>query len=512
MSGKNIVIITRELVPFYYGGIGTQFKALAQLLREDGHRITLLSMRPDNFDEAVFKEYYPGITLHFVDCRRLYLSPDFSPTGGLISTFHYTYSLSVLQAFDALTAAFAVDCVVCAEFGAEGFFLLKKKKAGFYQATRFVLFIEGSLFDTLTTYEGGEKRKYQSELIDPQNRLNCAMEDACVHMADELIVPTGMTWRQTKKRLKLERQVNIIANIPDDRLFDPCCKRIPRETDRRTALFVGRLDRHKGADILLSAYVQMYENRTTEAPRLIFIGRDTFNKQYQMTFLEWWQERIPAPLKSKIVFLGQVPHSDVVKYFREATVAVFPSRWEVFGIVCLEAMSYGCPVIVSRGTGLEEVIGSDLQDYAVDFQTQQEKLRELFKLFFHDPEWDASPLRKQIQDRAFFLIENARDRFKEFFRQELIAGNKEYSVNSEQLALLLDDISLALTDILITLGNDFSKLSDWSALSQQEMTQVLTTGKKRTKQKSRNSPAVIGTVRKKIKQYLMEIPGNIQKL
>jgi len=475
VAAKHIVFLTRELVPFFYGGIGTQFKALARLLSEEGHRITMLSQRPDNFEEAIFQEHYSNVALRFVDHEQESLTPEFSPSGGLISTFQYTYSLAVARAFDELIASSQVDCVICADFGAEGFFLLKRKTTGFYDGIRFVLFIEGSLFDTLTTYQGSDQGKFQDELLDPQNRLSCAIEDACVHMADDLIVPTELTWQQTTDRLKLTRSANIIANIADDRLFDPNLDHWAQQHDKQIALFVGRLDRHKGADILLEAFIKMYSGRPDDAPELVFVGRDTFNKQYQATFREYWQDRIPQELASHIVFLGQVPHNDVIKYFEKATVAIFPSRWEVFGIVCLEAMSYGCPVIVSKDTGLEEVVGSDLNDFVVDFQTQSEKLEDLFKTFFHDPEWNAKPLRKQVIARASSLEAEARHCFKEFFMSEAIDEARESSVNSQQLAVIHEEASQALIDILSIVSNDFLRLSDWAGLSSQGMKQVLTT-------------------------------------
>ena len=55
MSEKRILIITSELVPFHYGGIGTQFKSLAALLKRHGHHVYLLARRPENYDESVLQ-------------------------------------------------------------------------------------------------------------------------------------------------------------------------------------------------------------------------------------------------------------------------------------------------------------------------------------------------------------------------------------------------------------------------------------------------------------------------
>jgi hypothetical protein len=51
-----------------------------------------------------------------------------------------------------------------------------------------------------------------------------------------------------------------------------------------------------------------------------------------------------------------------------AGLCVFPSRWEAFGNVCLEAMALGSPVLASRRTGLGEVLGAPLQDLTFDLR------------------------------------------------------------------------------------------------------------------------------------------------
>ena len=57
MAEKRIVIVTSELVPFHYGGIGTQFRSLAALLKRHGHRVSLLVRRPENFDAKIYRSH-----------------------------------------------------------------------------------------------------------------------------------------------------------------------------------------------------------------------------------------------------------------------------------------------------------------------------------------------------------------------------------------------------------------------------------------------------------------------
>ena len=70
MSEKRILIVTSELVPFHYGGIGTQFKSLAAFLKRHGHHVSLLARKPDNYDEALYRSHYGEIPLFFIEISR----------------------------------------------------------------------------------------------------------------------------------------------------------------------------------------------------------------------------------------------------------------------------------------------------------------------------------------------------------------------------------------------------------------------------------------------------------
>ncbi|MDH4316963.1 MAG: glycosyltransferase family 4 protein [Desulfobulbaceae bacterium] len=449
---KKILFITREIVPFYYGGIGTLFKALAGMLSAKGHKISFLSQAHGNFDQKIFRQEYGQAEIHFVDSP----SPDKFPMScsdvGKVSSFQFTYNLAVAEKFDRIVSESPPDIVISADFGAEGLFVMAKARLGHYPGIRFILHISGSLYHLMTVYESGCVPPMPSKLQDPQNRLMWAMEDGCIPLAPEIIVPTLWTWKETQKRIKVETNLHVIPNYPD-KSFSLSEKEQNSQTNRaNNILFIGRLDRCKGADLLLKLFIKFHLVLPSDTT-LTFIGRDCACKEYNSTFLQYWKNRIPASCMDKIKFLGQVDHSQVNQYLQEAKLCIFPSRWEVFGLVCLEAMAHGVPILVSKDTGPAEVLGPELENYAFDFENDTQQIITTIQALCADPT-DNRQLRKKMRERARILKEQT-----ESAMERLIASNAPPTIplNKNSRAAILDVLtrgSSAIGDIAFHLGKD----------------------------------------------------------
>ncbi len=457
MSKKRIIFVTREIVPFYYGGIGTQFKAVAKFLKSNGHEIYFLTQKHKTFDEKIFKQHYGDIPLFFVSVPEQSSYVSFSPTGGLVSTFSLAYALAVSKKFDNIYNTVLPDIVFCADFGGEGLFLFLKSHAGGYEKTRFILTINGMLFDILSAYESGVNSQLPSELNDPQNRITCAMEDLCVLLACEIISPTTIYWYEIRNRVKLNKEANIIPNFVDSDLFNLEKSGKSNVRESQFILFIGRLDRLKGADILLNAYLDILQNESNFKHKLIFIGRDSFWKEHKSTFLEYWQKRIPSSYAGNILFFGQVNHDQIVNYLKKATICVFPSRLEVFGIVCLEAMFYGCPVLVSQGTGLEEVLGPSFSKYTFDVKRGGIALKQKLMSILEKSS-ELSKVGAGFRKRAGELINMSKSSFLELVEAGV---NREAYNSNPQLMPLYDNafqLMSAMNDVAYYIGTDFRKL------------------------------------------------------
>jgi len=142
-----------------------------------------------------------------------------------------------------------------------------------------------------------------------------------------------------------------IAVIPNG--YEQACLGSPAPLNRRNyaednekiVLYVGRLVHEKGPHLLVEAASKL---RRWDLKYLI-VG-DGAMKPYLVDMTK------RLGVADKVYFLGHVPDGELSALYHWASVAVFPSLYEPFGIVALEAMGAGTPVIASGVGGLDEIV------------------------------------------------------------------------------------------------------------------------------------------------------------
>jgi len=117
------------------------------------------------------------------------------------------------------------------------------------------------------------------------------------------------------------------------------------EDNERIVLYVGRLVYEKGPQLLIEVASKLRRGDL----KYLIVG-DGSMRPYLMDLTK------KLGVADKVYFLGHIPDGDLSALYRWAWVAVFPSLYEPFGIVALEAMGAGAPVIVSGVGGLDEIV------------------------------------------------------------------------------------------------------------------------------------------------------------
>lgn len=141
----------------------------------------------------------------------------------------------------------------------------------------------------------------------------------------------------------------IIPNGIDVERFHPDVKPMPirRTADEFIVLFVGRMDPRKGAKFLFAALPHL-EQRVKKY-RVVVVGTGWMQKYYDA--------HIPLNLRHRVEFTGYASPEDVPGYYKAADVYCSPATGnESFGIVLLEAMACGTPVVASDIEGYRWVV------------------------------------------------------------------------------------------------------------------------------------------------------------
>jgi glycogen(starch) synthase len=115
----------------------------------------------------------------------------------------------------------------------------------------------------------------------------------------------------------------------------------------KVVLFLGRVTLQKGPDYFVEAARRVLEVE----PRVRFVMAGTGDLLPRMV-----ERSAEAGIGERMVFTGFVDRDDAMRLFRRADLFVMPSVSEPFGIVPLEAMDQGAPVILSRQSGVAEVV------------------------------------------------------------------------------------------------------------------------------------------------------------
>jgi glycosyltransferase involved in cell wall biosynthesis len=313
-----LCLVSQEYPPeTAHGGIATQTHAKAHGLARRGHDVTVLShavdgARHEAADGPVRVVRIPSDAAVQSEAERW-----------IARAREVAAELRVLQ-----SAAGPFDAIDFPDYGAEGFAHLAGREGE--RGPACVLHLHGGVA-MLAAGLGWPERG------SPLHVAGGAMEGACLALADAVFASSAYTARAAG--LDPARVPVLHAGV-DTRAFHPAPTRPPGPP---TVVFVGRVARSKGADVLLSAAA--LARREVPDLRLLLVGR------------------VDDALPNEVLraagaeALGHVPRERLPEVLRGADLHAAPSPWEAGpGLVHLEAMASGLPSIGCSGSGVEETI------------------------------------------------------------------------------------------------------------------------------------------------------------
>jgi phosphatidylinositol alpha-mannosyltransferase len=186
----------------------------------------------------------------------------------------------------------------------------------------------------------------------------------------------------------------IIPNGVDTGHFSPDVAPIDEFCDGKlNILFVGRLEKRKGADYLLEAYQRI--KRHIPNSRLILVGpgtrlRHKYEKQVTQSGLE------------DVVFAGYASYGELPRYYKTADIFCAPATgWESFGIVLLEAMAVGKPVVASNIEGYASLITHGVEGLLVPPKDEDRLAQALISLMTDESLRQQMGARGRVKAKAY---------------------------------------------------------------------------------------------------------------
>jgi len=166
---------------------------------------------------------------------------------------------------------------------------------------------------------------------------------------------------------------NIIPNGVDVNRFANETQKISSFDDGKiNILFVGRLEPRKGLARLIRSIPYINE-LTKKRFRLIVVGDGIM--------LDYYKKKVPRGFEEKIVFTGEVSFEDLPKYYKTAHIFCSPASYgESFGIVLIEAMAAGLPIVAGNNEGYRKVIKDGLNGILVRTEDPRDLAINLVKL------------------------------------------------------------------------------------------------------------------------------------
>jgi phosphatidylinositol alpha-mannosyltransferase len=176
---------------------------------------------------------------------------------------------------------------------------------------------------------------------------------------------------------------------------------------KKNLLFVGRLEHRKGLGYLLRAYLKLRRERSDV--RLIVVGDGPYRRWYSR-----WVQRNDIP---DIAMVGYVDAAEKVRYFASADVFCAPNTGdESFGLILLEAMAAGKPIVASDIAGFRQVVHSGREGLLVPRKSQHQ-LAAAIRVLLDDADLRTRMGRAGLQTVQQYDWESVVNRVMEIYQQ-----------------------------------------------------------------------------------------------
>lgn len=325
----NILYVSFEYPPdTAYGGIGTyMFQITTALPTEQKVFVISATTAPENY--VVENK---NLVVYRISCSDRKLFPELA-----------------LKAFEEyFVGKQSIDLIESPEFGADAL-LIKKRYPSIPLAVKFHTpsFLVKQINDK--PKQQSLKYKLKKALNIKQYKKENDAEYELATLADSLSTPSLSLGDIISREWNIPRfAIKNHANpfTPNDAFLT-----VPIETKTKTVSFIGRLETRKGIIPLVEAIKIILQKRSDISFRFIGKPMKLANGKHAVSYIK---SRLGNA--EQISFINNVPPEEIPRLLGETDVCVFPSIWENFPNVCLEAMAAARGIVASNQGGMQDML------------------------------------------------------------------------------------------------------------------------------------------------------------
>ena len=322
-----ILMLTWEYPPRIVGGIARVVHDLSKRLIKDGHEVTVVTYREGN---TPYFEDDKGVKVYRVDNYMI------NPNNFIDWIMQMNFNL-LAKANELIDKEGKFDVIHAHDWLVA------------YAAKSIKNSYDIPIVATIHATEAGRN----SGIHDETQRYINDTEWMLTYEANEVIVNSNYMKCELQRNFGLPfEKINVIPNGVNLTMYsgiekDYDFRRNYAADNEKIILYAGRLVYEKGVQYLIGAMPKILQNY--QDAKLVIAGKGGMYDELKA-------EVDYLGLGNKVYFTGYMDHKSLCKLYRCADIAVFPSTYEPFGIVALEAMLAGNPIVVSDIGGLNEIV------------------------------------------------------------------------------------------------------------------------------------------------------------
>ncbi|WP_234978423.1 glycosyltransferase family 4 protein [Bacillus tuaregi] len=321
---RRILVLTWEFPPHIVGGLSRHVHGLTKALAKKGHEIHVITA---GAGDSPVMEKINGVSIHRVKPLSENEEDFLLWIGGL--------NIALAEKAAALAEEYSFDCIHSHDWlvGAAAVSLKKH--------------LQLPLVTTIHATEYGRNNGIYTEM----QRFIHQKEKQLVEQSDQVVVCSDFMKGEVQKLFSAEEKklVTIPNGIDCDgsEVLNRDLSDVKIDRDCRMIFSIGRMVKEKGFDTLIEAAAALKAKRINVY--FIIAGKGPMLEEYRRRVIE-------MQLTDRVRFIGFIDEEKRNALLQLAEIAIFPSLYEPFGIVALEAMQAGKPTIVSNTGGLKGII------------------------------------------------------------------------------------------------------------------------------------------------------------